>query len=115
MNFICGEQQRAFESANCFDCLNYRSVDNNKPLCKCTNKDDCGGFGCLLMDIHILYQDQVMNEVLNMLIPEDGKCKMRLTVDAVKDNADRILIKQNLELQQKVIQLKKGFNQKQLF
>lgn len=111
MKFTSGSQHRSFESNNCFDCLNYRSVDNKKPLCKCTNKDDEGGFGCVLTDVHFLYQDQVMNEVLDLLLPPDGICNMRLTINEVKDEADKILLKQNLELQQKIYNLKKGYNQ----
>lgn len=113
MKFIRGLQHLAFEEANCLDCLNYKSINNNKPLCKATEKDN--GFGCPIMDAHILYQNEMTDNISDTLIPTNGKCKMKLNVNEVKDIADRILVRQNEDLKQKIINLKQGYNQQNLF
>ena len=108
--FVRGLQHMAFENANCFDCLNYRSVDNKIPLCKVKNNDGEGGFGCTLMDMHLLYQDELEQKWLDMLILPNFECPMRLTVK----HAQLRLNEYQKRLQLENNQLKNGFKQTKL-
>ena len=104
--FSNGSQYRAFECYNCFDCLNYRSADNKKPLCKCKDNDGETGFGCAITDMFFLYQDKMTEEMRNLLI-EDYECPMRLTVNdaelRLNDVFERIAM-ENYQLREGLIQ-----------
>jgi len=107
-HFKCGSQQIIFENNNCFDCLNYRSVDNKIPLCQCKDDDGEGGFGCLLMDMHLLYQDKMPKKWLNKLITKDFECPMRLRASDIElslnDYFKRVQL-QNDQLKEGMVQL----------
>ena len=100
----------AFENTYCFNCLNYRSVKNKKSLCNCTDKDNESGFGCTLMDMHILYQNELDQKYLDSLISADFVCPMRLTISDAKISLTEY--QKRLELENN--QLKQGLTQGKL-
>ena len=108
--FERGLQHAAFENAFCFNCLNYRSVKNKKPLVKVTEKDNETGFGCTLMDMHILYQNELEQKYLDSLISADFVCPMRLTVSDAKTSLTEY--QKRLELENN--QLRQGLTQGKL-
>lgn len=90
MFFRNGTEHIYYEECNCFGCLNYRSIENKKPLCLCTKDDECGGFGCVLMDVHFMYQNdkqktELSQEILDTLLPREKSCPMRLELNELKD------------------------------
>ena len=111
--FTNGTQYQCFES-QCYDCLNYRSVDNKIPLCQCKDDDGEGGFGCTITDMFHFYQDEMTNDMRNTLLP-DYECPMRLTIDDAKIKGDLILAKENKELRQENYNLRHGVVQTKLF
>lgn len=108
--FSNGSQYRAFECHNCFDCLNYRSVENKKPCCNCKDNDGETGFGCVITDMFSLFQDKMTEEMRNLLI-KDYECPMRLTADdaelRLNDVFERIAMENN--------QLREGLIQGKIF
>ena len=110
-HFKSGSQQIIFENNNCFDCLNFRSVDNKIPLCQCKNGNSEGGFGCLLMDMHLLYQGKMPKKWLNKLITKDFECPMRLRASDIElslnDYFKRVQL-QNDQLKQGLVQIGLG-------
>ena len=109
--FTCGTQYMAFEDANCFDCLNYRSVDNKIPLLKCGKNDKYeGGFGCAISDMFALYQDEMTEDMRQTLI-KDYVCPMRLTEKHAKLRQNELYKR----IAQENAQLKEGLVQGELF
>mgnify|MGYP007069894669 CR=1 FL=1 len=108
--FTCGTQHMAFEESNCFDCLNYRSVDNKIPLCKSKSSDGEGGFGCAIMDMFLLYQDE-MTENMRQTLIKDYECPMRLTEKQAKLRQSEVYKR----IEQENAQLRKGMLQTKLF
>ena len=105
--FINNTQYMAFEDANCFDCLNYRSIDTKEPFCRSKNGE---GFGCAISDMFALYQDEMTEDMRQTLI-KDYKCPMRLTEKQAKLRQSEYY--KRLELQN--TQLKQGLLQGNLF
>ena len=77
-HFSNGIEYMGWQDSHCFDCLNFRSVDNKIPLCKCKDNDGEGGFGCAITDMFELYQDEMSDGMKRTLLP-DYDCPMRLT------------------------------------
>ena len=103
--FSSGTQYQCFES-QCLDCLNYRSVDNKIPLCKCSDNDNECGFGCTITDMFALYQDKMTDDMRNTLLP-DYECPMRLTEKQAKLRQSEIYKRieiENNQLKQGLIQ-----------
>lgn len=105
--FTSGTQYMDFENANCFDCLNYRSIDTKEPLCRSKNGE---GFGCAISDMFALYQDEMTEDMRQTLI-KDYECPMRLTEKQAKLRQSEYY--KRLELQN--TQLKQGLLQGNLF
>lgn len=110
-HFKSGTQHMAFENSNCFNCLNYRSVDNKISLLKVKDNDGEGGFGCTLMDMHLLHQGELDKKWLDMLISDDFVCPMRLTMHQARMRLNEY--QQRLELENN--QFRSGLNQESLF
>lgn len=108
--FTCGTQYMSFESANCFDCLNYRSIENKIPFLKTKENDKESGFGCAISDMFALYQDEMTEEMRQTLI-EDYVCPMRLTEHQAKLRQSELYKRIALENNQ----LRNGFKQERLF
>lgn len=105
--FTCGTQYMAFESANCFDCLNYRAIDTKEPLCR---SKDGEGFGCAITDMFELFQNEMTEEMRQTLI-KDYECPMRLTEKQAKLRQNELYKRIRLENEQ----LKSGLVQGELF
>ena len=87
MYFSNGSDGIYFEEHNCFDCLNYRGTEQKKALIDCEKEDNEGGFGCPIMDLHLIYQeksDKICKEMLDFLLP-NFECPMRLTYEDIKN------------------------------
>lgn len=103
--FTNGTQYQCFES-QCFDCLNYRSVDNKIPLIKCKDNDGECGFGCTITDMFTLYQDQMTNDMRNTLLP-NYECPMRLTEKQAKLRQNELykrIARENAQLKEGLVQ-----------
>ena len=112
MYFSNGSEGMYFEEHNCFDCLNYRGTEYKKALIDCENEDNEGGFGCPIMDLHLMYQeksDKICKEMLDYLLP-NFECPMRLTYENIK-NKENDYIKSLLF---KIGPLENGFKQESL-
>lgn len=112
MYFSNGSDGMYFEEHNCFDCLNYRGTEQKKALIDCKKEDSEGGFGCPIMDLHVVYQeksDKICKEMLDYLLP-NFECPMRLTYEDIK-NKENDYIKSLLF---KIGQLENGFKQESL-
>lgn len=103
--FLTNLKYIAFEE-QCFDCLNYRSIDDKVPLCKNKN-ENAGGFGCTITDMFHLHQKTLSEEHRKTLLP-NYKCPMRLTIEQAKIKAELPMYRQIEELKQKIIELKNG-------
>lgn len=108
--FISGTQYMDFEDVNCFDCLNYRSIENKIPLCKSKKGDNESGFGCAITDMFHLYQKEMTEEMRQTLI-KDYVCPMRLTEKQAKLRQSEVYKR----IEQENAQLRKGFKQEKLF
>lgn len=114
MYFSNGSEHQWFEENNCFDCLNFRSVENKIPLCKCKDNDNESGFGCIVTDMFLLYQNEMSENMRETLLPK-WECPHRLTIEQAKIKGDLILNKENEKLKQEIKNLKDGFMQGSLF
>lgn len=110
--FSNGSQYECFQGNNCYDCLNYRAIDTKEPLCV-TEKEGTG-YGCSIMDLFELYQDDMSNDMRNMLI-KDNKCPMKLTIEQAKIRGDLLLAKENDLLKNENYNLRQGIMQMNLF
>lgn len=112
MYFSNVSEAMCFEEHNCFDCLNYRGTKQKKALIDCEKEDNEGGFGCPIMDLHLIYQEKrekICKEMLDYLLP-NFECPMRLTYEDIK-NKENDYIKSLLF---KIGQLEMGFKQESL-
>lgn len=113
MYFSNCTESMLFEEYNCFDCLNYRGTEQKKALIDCDKEDNEGGFGCPIMDLHIMYQGEnnaKSKEILDYLLP-NFKCQMRLTYEDIKNRENEYIN----HLIFVIGQLKNGVVQKDLF
>lgn len=108
--FSSGTQYMGFVDRNCFNCLNYRSVDNKIPLSRCKDNDNESGFGCTITDMFHLYQDE-MTENMRQTLIEDYECPMRLTEVGAKLRQKELYKR----IQEENEQLRKGLIQGRIF
>ena len=96
-----------WESANCYDCLNYRSIDTGEIFCK---TKEGSGFGCTIADMFELYQDKMTEDMRYTLLP-DYECPMRLTEMQARLRQKEIYKR----IAEENAQLRNGFMQQRLF
>ena len=78
-HFYCGTQGIDYECKWCFECINYRPVEDM----------DDGTCNCPILEAHYLWNgDKEVRKVLDLLIPEDGQFPGRCSMYVNKNKPE---------------------------